>query len=95
MIPGVAPRYTHVAASTTDGQIESEETVIVHAIVAQFTSAGIIRVEERDGSTVIMLIEGAANTTFSYEQPFLAPRGVNITTPSGTTCTVFHSAGGA
>lgn len=95
MIGLVAPNWTRVAASQTDSAVVSEGSVVVFGIVCAFTSAGIVIVEEGDGSTVIMTIDGTAGTTVTIQTPFLATRGVNITTPSGVVCTVFHSNAGA
>ena len=95
MIPGIAPNWTRVAASQTDSAIASEASIIVFAILCSFTSAGIVTIEEGDGSTVIMTIDGAAATTFTFEMPFLATRGLNVTTPAGVAVTVFHSNGGS
>lgn len=92
---GVCPNWTRVAASQTDSAIASEASIVVFAVVVAFTSAGIVTLEEGDGSTVIMTIDGAAATTFTFETPFLATRGLNVTTPSGVVCTVFHSNGAA
>lgn len=95
MIPNVAPNSTRVAASQTDSAIASEGSIIVFAILCSFTSAGIVTIEEGDGTTAIMTIDGAAASTFTFETPFLATRGVNVTTPAGVAVTVFHSNAGA
>ena len=95
MIGCVCPNWTRVAASQTDSAVAAEGSIVVFAIVCSFTSAGIVTIEEGDGSTVIMTIDGAAGTTETFETPFLATRGINVTTPAGVACTVFHSNAGA
>lgn len=92
---GVCPNWTRVAAGQTDSAIAAEGSIVVFAIHIAATSAGIVTIEEGDGSTVIMTFDMAAGTCFGFETPFLATRGINVTTPAGVTCTVFHSNAGA
>ena len=87
----IAPNSTRVAAGQTDAAIASEASITVFGITVQGTAAGQVVVEENDGSTVIMEISVAANTTAVMNIPFVAARGLNITTPANVTCTVFHS----
>lgn len=86
-----ASRYTHFAASATDSQVASGSSIKVIGIVVQGTSNGQVLVEENDGSTAICEISVLANTTAVMNIPFVANNGVKITTPSGVTCTVFHT----
>lgn len=86
-----ASRYTHVAASQTDSAVASGSSIKVLGIVVQGTSAGQVLVEENDGTTAILEISVAVNDTAVFNVPFVANNGVKITTPSGVTCTVFHS----
>lgn len=86
-----ASRYTHFANSLTDSAVANGSSIKVMGIVVQGTSAGQVLVEENDGSTAIMEISVAVNGTAVMDIPFIANNGVKITTPSGVTCTVFHT----
>ena len=86
-----APKITHIIASQTDAPIESESSIRVFGIHVQGTSNGQVLVEEGDGSTILFEISVLANTSYIMNVPFVADRGINITTPSGVTCTVLHS----
>jgi len=93
---GMAPRTTHVPASQTDSAIESDASIYVYNLVVEGTSTGQVIIEEADGSTVILKASVLANTSWSLGGAgFLAPRGINVTTPAGVTCTVLHSGPGA
>jgi len=87
----IAANHTHVAAGETDFAIASEGSITVYGITVQGTANGQVVVEEGDGSTVIQEISVLANTTAVMNIPFVAARGLNITTPASVTCTVFHS----
>lgn len=86
-----ASNYTHFAASQTDSQVLAGKSLKIMGIVVQGTSNGQVLVEENDGTTAIMEISVLANTTSVMDIPFVANNGVKITTPSGVTCTVFHT----
>lgn len=90
-----AKNYTHVAASQTDSAIVSGESCKVFGISVEGTAAGRVIVEEYGTSTVIAAIDVAANGHAELSTVFLAPRGLQITTPANVTCTVFHSNAGA
>ena len=95
----VSSKYTRVAAAQTDAAIESEQTITVYTIVCANTnsSAETVTLEEADGSTVIQTIQVPANNTVVLPFPTgqLFHRGLNVTTPTTTTCTVYHSQGGS
>ena len=91
----IAPRTTHVAAGQTDSAIASGATITVFGILVEGTSAGQVVVELFGTSTVKMLITVAANDSETMNIPFVADAGIQVTTPSGVTCTVFHSNAGA
>ncbi len=89
-----ASRTTHVAASQTDAPIASEGTIKVLGIIVESIaggSGGQVVVEQGDGSTVIMKISVLVGDTKTVDIPFVADFGLNITTPGGVTCTVFHT----
>ncbi len=86
-----APKITHFAASATDSKVESGSSIRVFGIHVQGTSNGQVLVEEQDGSTILFEISVLANTSYIMNVPFVADRGIAITTPAGVTCTVLHS----
>lgn len=86
-----ASNYTHFANSLTDSAVLAGKSIKVMGIVVQGTSAGQVLVEENDGSTVILEISVGVNGTVVMDIPFTANNGIKITTPSGVTCTVFHT----
>jgi hypothetical protein len=87
-----ASNYTHFAASQTAQPLTiGAGTVKVMGIEVQGTSNGQVVILENDGSTVIMEISVLANTTHNMNTPFVAQNGIKVTTPSGVTCTVFHT----
>jgi hypothetical protein len=92
---GFASRYTHVAASQTDSQIQSGNPIHIWGIQASAGTAGTVTIEEAGTSTVIMIIDLATNGTFVLDVPFLADAGLQVTTAADTTCTVFHDSAGA
>ena len=92
---GIAPRTTHVEASSTDQKIVSGETIIVYGIKVEGTSVGTVIIEESGTTTVKLRISILANTTASCDIPFYADKGIQVTTPANVTCTVFHSQAGA
>ena len=94
MAYGFASRYTHVAASQTDSQIESGEPVQVWGIHASAGTAGTIRIEDASNN-LIMLVDLATNGTWVLDVPFVAHAGLQVTTAADTTVTVFHNAPGA
>jgi len=87
----IAANYTHVPASQTDSAIVSGESCTVFGISAGGTANGRILVEEYGTTTVILELDVLANTAAIHNIPFVAPRGLQITTPASVTCTVFHS----
>ena len=91
MAPNIAPNYTHVAASQTDSAIVSGSSCTVFGISTGGTGAGRILIEEYGTATVIMELDVAANTAAVFNIPFVAARGLQVTTPANVTCTVFHS----
>jgi hypothetical protein len=94
--PVYAANYTNVGASQTDVLINDGGSILVHGIIASaVVLAGTITINERDGSTEILTINVAADTSFEIKTSFLAKRGVSITTESNCDCTIFHSNAGA
>ena len=91
MALNIAPNYTHVAASQTDSVIVTSESCTVFGISAGGTANGRILVEEAGTTTVILELDVLANTAVVFNIPFVAARGLQITTPASVTCTVFHS----
>lgn len=87
----IAPNYTNIAAGTTDGQVASEGSITVFGISCGGTAAGRVLIEERDGTTLILELDVPANGSAVFNIPFVASRGINVTTPANVTCTVFHS----
>lgn len=87
----IAPNYTHVAASGTDEAIVSGSSCTVFGITAGGTGNGRILFEEYGTTTVIFELDVLANTAAIMNVPFVAPRGIQVTTPANVTCTVFHS----
>lgn len=87
----VAPNYTHVAAGATDSLIVGGSTCTVFGISVEGTSAGRVLIEEAGTTTVIMALDVVANGSSPWVIPFVAKAGLQVTTPAGITCTVFHS----
>lgn len=87
----IAPNYTHVAASQTDSAIVSGSSCTVFGISVGGTANGRVLIEESGTTTVIMELDVLANTAAVFNVPFVAPRGLQVTTPANVTCTVFHS----
>jgi hypothetical protein len=86
-----ASNYTNFAAGVTDSPVLSGNSIKVIGIIVESTAGGQVLVEENDGSTLITKISVVANGTTVVDIPFVAPRGIKITTPANTTCTVFHT----
>ena len=89
-----AKNYTHVAAGQTDSAIASGGSCKVYGVSVEGTAAGRVLLEEYGTTTVIAAIDVAANGHAELSTVFLAPRGVQVTTPANVTCTVFHSTAG-
>lgn len=87
----IAANYTHVPASQTDSAIVGGSSCTVFGISIEGTSAGRVLVEEFGTTTVILALDVVVNDANVFNIPFVAPRGLQITTPAGVTCTVFHS----
>ena len=90
----IAARTTVVAAGETDFAIESGESIIVYAITAQGTSAGLVVAEEYGGTTVKAEVRVAANGYENQHIAFRADNGLQVTTPVGVKAIVYHSSGG-
>lgn len=86
-----ASKSTHVAAGATDSLISSGSTIKVLGILVEGTSAGQVVVEAANTTTVLMKISTPANDSVVMNIPFVADAGIQVTTPSGVTCTVFHT----
>lgn len=86
-----ASKTTHVAADQTDSLISSGSTVKVLGILVESTSGGQVVIEAANTATVIMRISAAVNDSSVVNIPWIADAGLQVTTPSGTTCTVFHT----
>jgi len=87
----IASNYTHVAAGQTDSAIVGGSSCTVFGISIGGTANGRVLVEEYGTATVIMELDVLANTASVFNVPFVAARGLQITTPASVTCTVFHS----
>ena len=87
----IAPNYTHVEAGDTDQEIVGGSSCTIFGITAGGTANGRILFEEFGTSTVILELDVLANTATIMNIPFVAPRGIQVTTPASVTCTVFHS----
>lgn len=91
MALNIAPLTTHFAAGVTDSAVLSGGTCTVFGIVVEGTSAGQVIVEVYNTTTVKMKISVLAGGSSIMNIPFVADAGIQITTPSGVTCTVLHS----
>jgi hypothetical protein len=89
-----APRYTFVPASQTAAVIGTSGTIRVHGIIVSTTAGGTVTVLDSAGNTIETIMV-AANNSFEQKTGWLADKGLAITTPANTTCTVFHSNPGA
>ena len=87
----IAANYTHVPASQTDSAIVSGSSCTVFGISIGGTANGRVLIEEFGTTTVILELDAVANTAAVFNIPFVAPRGLQVTTPASVTCTVFHS----
>lgn len=87
----IAPNYTHVAAGTSDSAIVGGSSCTVFGISIGGTANGRVVVEEYGTTTVILELDVLANTAAVHNIPFVAARGLQVTTPASVTCTVFHS----
>ena len=87
----IAPRTTHVAAGQTDSVVLGGGTFTVFGILVESTAGGQVVVELNGTTTVKMLISAPANGSTVMNIPFVADAGIQVTTPAGVTCTVFHS----
>ena len=91
-----ASNYTNVGAGETDVLINDGASILVRGIVVSATALeGTVTLNERDGSTEILTINVAADTSFEVKTPFLAKLGVSVTTEANCDCTIFHSNAGA
>ena len=90
--PVHASNYTFVDSGATDTLIRGGGSILVHGIVASAVGLeGTVTINERDGSTEILTINIAADTSFEVKTAFLAKNGVSVTTEANCECTVFHS----
>lgn len=90
-----AHNYTHIAAGQTDSAIVDGKSCKVFGLSIEGTAAGRVIIEEYGTTTVIAALDVAANGHTELTTIFLAPRGLQVTTPANVTCTVFHSNAGA
>jgi hypothetical protein len=88
-----ATHYTLVPASQTAAPIASG-TIKVFGIVVSSTAGGAVTLLDAAGNTIGTIIV-LANSSFEMKTGWLADKGLSITTPASTTCTVFHSNTGA
>lgn len=94
--PVYAANYTNVGANETDVLIAGGATILVHGIVVSATALeGTVILNELDGSTEVLTINVAADTSFEVKTSFLAKRGISVTTDINCECTIFHSNAGA
>ncbi|MHA2063805.1 MAG: hypothetical protein ACXABY_05400 [Candidatus Thorarchaeota archaeon] len=90
----IGPKFTHVAANTTDELIDSGNAIIVHGIVMTGFSAA-ATIEVANTTTVVMnLLTGSVVRTVSVNIPFLADKGIQVTTDANSTVTIIHSHAG-
>ncbi len=91
-----AAKYTQVAPSQTDSEIQSGESITVYGVVIDGGGAGTVIFEEADGSTEIMRVSVVAdNESQVLDFIWLADQGLTITTPANVYVTVFHSQSGS
>lgn len=92
-----ASNHTPIAAAQTDSVIAGGGSITVYGILCSNTntSAETVTIEEADGTTLITIIRVPANSTIESSVEWLADRGVAVTTPTTTTCLVFHSNSGS
>lgn len=86
-----ASKTTFITTSQTDSAIDSGRTVKVLGILVEGTSNGQVVIEKFGTATVIMNISVLANSSSVVDIPWVADAGLQVTTPSGVTCTVFHT----
>lgn len=92
----VAPRFQHFAASTTSSKISNGDAILVYGIVVAGAGSGAGNVTIADGDgTTLMDIRAGSNATRSFPTPWIADNGIQVTTPSTHTCTVFFGSPGS
>ena len=95
----IASNYTIIPASSTELLIEEGNSIIIYGF--HFNSAGSdlysITFEEADGSNSFELTSAASSLTNACRSntPWLADKGLRVTTNANTTGIVFHSNTGA
>jgi hypothetical protein len=85
-----APRYTFVAANTTALAIGGGGTLRIYGMIISSTAGGTVTLLDSSGVTITTIIV-QANSSFEQKNGWIADKGLSITTPANTTCTVFHS----
>jgi len=102
---GLASRTTRVIAGQTDVIIAPEtvggttvgRAIVVHGILCENAGGTNITFtfEQAGTSTVLFTIAVPARNSFFMPQIWIADAGLQVTTPVGATCTVFHSHAGS
>ena len=98
---GIASRTTRIIASQTDSVVAPEtvggvivgQPIIVHGILCENASASNVTFtfEKWNTTSVLFTIAVPARNSFFVPQIFVADAGLQVTTPAGATCTVWHS----
>ena len=93
MALNIAANYTHIPASQIDSTILDGSSCKVFGISIGGTSNGRVLIEEFGTTTVILELDANffARRTVVLSVPFVASRGLQVTTPANITCSVFHS----
>lgn len=88
-----ASRTTHVASGQTDSVIDSGRTVKVLGFIVENSggATGQVLFEAFGTTTVLMKASVNGGDTVQVSIPWVADAGLQVTTPSGVTCTVFHT----
>jgi hypothetical protein len=88
---------TQIAESATDSQVQSGNTINVHGMIITNAAAAAqtVTFEHADDGSAFFAIEVPAASSIESDTPFLAGRGLQVTTGADTRVTIFHSQSGA
>ena len=97
-----ASKYTRVGVGETTEAVESERSITVFGFLAANASSNsdvggheTVTLFENDGVTPILTIQIPNGGSVSNDCEWLADKGINVTTGSNCTITIWHSQGGA
>lgn len=86
-----AARYTRVATGQTATSIAGGATIRIGGVLCTASSNDTVTLYERDGITVIAVINVLSGTSFELKTGWVADKGLAVTTGANVSCTVFHS----